>query len=279
MSAHETSLLEAASRRARWERVRRGVIVALGRITVLALCLVLWTTVSGRWLDHSLISDPREVLAAALDALVSGRLWPHLAQTLLEVALGYAIGATAGLGLALGVGLSETAQRVLRPFLTALYAIPKVAMAPLIIMWFGLGTSPKVFLAAAFVFFVVFMSGIAGVENVNPNHISVARVMGASRTAVLSKIVLPSIVPFLMTGLRLAIPEAFTGAVIGEFLAANRGVGYLINSAATQLNMAASFAAILVLLLLVMVFDVAVSMLERNALRWRPRIKEGAVLA
>jgi NitT/TauT family transport system permease protein len=82
-----------------------------------------------------------------------------------------------------------------------------------------------------------------------------------------------------MTGLRLAIPEAFTGAVIGEFLAANRGVGYLINSAATQLNMAASFAAILVLLLLVMVFDVAVSMLERNALRWRPRIKEGAVLA
>jgi len=270
MSSHETSLLEDAIRQARWERVRRGVTVALGRTAVLALCLVVWTVVSGRWLDRSLISDPGEVLAAAVDSLASGRLWPHLAQTLLEVALGYLIGATAGLGLALGVGLSDTAQRVLRPFLTALYAIPKVAMAPLIIMWFGLGTSPKVFLAGGFVFFVMFMSGIAGVENVNPNHVSVARVMGASRIAVLSKIVFPSIVPFLMTGLRLAIPEAFTGAVIGEFLAANRGVGYLINSATTQLNMAASFAAILVLLLLVMIFDVAVSMLERNALSWRP---------
>lgn len=279
MIALEKSLLEDASRRARRERLRRGLIVALGRITVLGLCLAIWTVVSGRWLDRNLISNPRAVFTAALDLVATGRLWPHLAQTLLEVAVGYVIGATTGLGLALGLGLSETAQRVLRPFLTALYAIPKVAVAPLIIMWFGLGPSPKVFLAGGFVFFLVFMSGIVGVENVNPNHISVARVMGATRTAVLSKIVLPSIVPFLMTGLRLAIPEAFTGAVIGEFLAANRGVGYLINSAAAQLNMAASFAAILVLLLLVMVFDVAVSMLERNALRWRQETKVGTALA
>ena len=276
LDAHQGSLLESAVGRDRSHELTRRITIGLGRALVLAFLLGAWTLASGRWIDSRFVSSPLPVLGSLLEMVVSGRLWPHLLQTLIEVSVGYVIGAVGAVTVALMVGLSDSAQRVLRPFLTALYAIPKVAVAPLIIMWFGLGISPKIFLAAGFVFFVVFMNTVAGIQNVNPHHVDVARVMGAGRVAVLWKVILPSAVPFLMTGLRLAIPEALMGAVIGEFLAANRGLGYLVNSAATELNMSVSLAAILVLLILVALIDLGVVFLENHLMRWRPRATAGS---
>jgi sulfonate transport system permease protein len=264
-------LLRRAADETRVKDTTRRAAVALGRAVVLALFLGGWGFVSGRWMDRQFVSDPRGVLAAFEGLVASGRLWPNLLQTLSEVLAGYAVGATLGILLAVLLAVADTAHRILRPFLIAFYSIPKIALAPLIIMWFGLGTAPKVILAAAFVFFVVFMNMAAGVRSVNDDLVRLVHVMGAGRSHLLWKVTLPSSVPYLMTGLRLAIPEALIGAVIGEFISANRGLGYLVNSAASQFNTAATLAAIVALLLIVVIMDVGVSLGERRLLRWRPR--------
>ena len=267
----EATLHDRALHDTRVHGLVRQVGIAVGRGVAIAVVLGFWAYVSGRWVDRQAVSDPTEVLDALVMLISTGRLWPDLWQTVMEVLSGYAIGAALGAALALLFALAPASKAVLRPFLLAFYSIPKIALAPLIVMWFGLGTAPKIILAAAFVFFVVFMNAVAGIDSVNPHHIQIVRVMGAGRVAVLRKIVLPTTIPFLIAGLRLAIPEALIGAVIGEFISANRGLGYLINAAASQFNTAVSLAAIVVLLAVVAIADLALGLVERHVLRWRPQ--------
>jgi NitT/TauT family transport system permease protein len=269
--AQEAALHARSLRQSRLDGLARQVGIAVGRGILIAVVLGTWAYLSGRWVDRQAVSDPAEVLDALIMLIATGRLWPDLWQTVIEVLSGYAIGAAIGAALALGLALAPAAKPVLRPFLLAFYSIPKIALAPLIVMWFGLGTAPKIILAAAFVFFVVFMNAVAGIDSVNPQQTQIVRVMGAGRIAVLRKVVLPTTVPFLIAGLRLAIPEALIGAVIGEFISANRGLGYLINAAASQFNTAVSLAAIVVLLAVVAIADFALGLVERHLLRWRPQ--------
>ena len=261
----------------RGARAVRHAGIVCGRAALLALFLGVWTYAVGRWIDPQFLSTPLDVLIALFGLVTSGRLWPHLMQTLVEVLSGYSLGAIFGAILALIVGLWEPVHRVLRPYLIAVYSIPKIALAPLIIMWFGLGTAPKVILAASFVFFLVFMNTAAGMRSVSQSHINVLRVMGASKLALLWKIMLPSSAPFLITGLRLSIPDAMIGVVIGEFMASNVGLGYLVNSAAAQFNTAVSLAAIVALLCIVTALDFLLSVTERWLFRWRPH--DGGVVA
>ena len=273
---HESALLVRADAAAMARTRTRRIGVACARGVILALCLGGWALASGRLVDAEFLSDPRSVMASFVDLVVTGRLFPHLLQTLGEVLAGYGIGVVLGVGLTLLVAAVEATHRVLRPFLVAFYSIPKIALAPLMIMWFGLGATPKVILAAAFVFFVVFMNMVAGVYEVSPHQANTLRVMGAGRLALLTKLVLPGTVPYLMTGLRLAVPEALIGAVVGEFIAANRGLGYLVGSAAAQFNTAATMAAIVALLLIVAAMDFGLELAERRLLRWRPAAVEAA---
>ena len=269
--AHEADLVERTGRQEAARARARQAGIAVGRAVLLAVALGMWGYASGRLVNAEFLSDPRAVLAAFVELVVSGRLFPHLWQTLLEVLGGYALGVTLAVGLTVLVAATPAAHRVLGPFLIAFYSIPKIALAPLIIMWFGLATAPKVILATAFVFFVVFMNMVAGVYAVNPQLAAAMRVMGATRRDLLIKLTLPSTVPHLMTGLRLAVPEALIGAVVGEFIAANRGLGYLVTSAAAQFNTAGTMAAILALLLIVVLMDLGLSIAERRLLHWRPR--------
>jgi NitT/TauT family transport system permease protein len=266
----EAGLLERTAAAVRVRRRVQQASVAAGRGVVLAMVLGLWALASGRLVDREFLSDPLAVLTALGQLAVSGRLWPHVGQTVVEVLAGYAAGVMLAVGLTVLVAAVPAAHRVLRPFLVAFYSIPKIALAPLIIMWFGLGLAPKILLAAAFVFFVVFMNMVAGVYSVKPELLAAVRVMGASPAVVLRKVTLPSAVPHLMTGLRLAVPEALIGAVIGEFIAANQGLGYLVTSAAAQFNTAATLAAIVALLVIVLVMDGMLGIAERRLLRWRP---------
>jgi NitT/TauT family transport system permease protein len=258
----EQKLKDAALRHVRRDRLIAGAGVAVGRALLIAAILGLWAYAAGRWIDHDTVSDPLAVLAALRGLVVTGRLWPDLWQTVMEVVAGYLAGATAGALFASLFALAPAVERVLRPFLIAVYAIPKIALAPLIVMWFGLGIAPKIILAGAFVFFIVFMNAVAGIESVNPHHVNIVRVMGAGRFAVLRKIVLPTAVPFLVLGMRLAVPEAMVGAVIGEFISANRGLGYVVYSASNELNTAVSMAALVVLVLVVALADVGLGLIE-----------------
>jgi NitT/TauT family transport system permease protein len=254
------------------ETRRQGLIehaaVAVGRAVLIGAILGLWAYAAGRWVDRQAVSDPVAVLDALYHLIETGRLWPELWQTVFEVLAGYVFGALAAVLMASLFAIFPTMEEALRPFLIAVYSIPKVALAPLIIMWFGLGDAPKIILAGGFVFFIVFMNVVGGIESVNRNHINIVRVMGGGRVAVLRKIVLPTAIPFLFLGLRLAIPEAMIGAVIGEFISASRGLGFLVYSASNELNTAVSMAALVVLVFVVAIGDILIGLVERV---WLPR--------
>jgi len=243
-------------------------VIAVGRAVLLAVVLIFWAYASGRWLDAKSVSDPWSVFSALIELISTGRLWPQLWQTVIEVFAGYVFGASAGIGCALIFALFPNSERIFGPFLLALYSIPKIALAPLIVMWFGLGIAPKIILAAMFVFFIVFMNALAGIQSVNRHHVNIVRVMGGTKFDLMSKVVLPTIVPFLLLGLRVSIPEAMTGAVIGEFIAASRGLGYLVYSASNEMNMAVSLAALVVLVLVVAIADFALGYIEKR-LPWQ----------
>lgn len=270
IAASEAALIERTAADVRSREARRVVAIFVGRVALLAVLLGFWSLASDRLISRQYVSDPFSVLQSTVGLFVSGRIWPHLWQTLVEISVGYAIGASLAVVFALMVGLSNTIQRVLRPFLLAFFAIPMIALAPLIIMWFGLGTTPKVILAAIFVFFMVFMNTVTGVENVNGDLINVATVMGANQIETLWKIIIPSTMPYLMTGLRMAIPEAVVGAVIGEFFASTRGLGFLVASSSRQFNMDVAMAGVIVLVMLVALAEFLLSRVEHNVLRYRP---------
>jgi NitT/TauT family transport system permease protein len=271
------ALLERGRSAAMQRRRSQRLIVLFGQAATILFLLGAWDLASGRLVDADAISDPVSVASALWSLVVSGRIWPDLWQTVEEVLLGFGFGSVIGLGLALGFALAPSAQAVLRPFLIAFYAIPKIALAPLIVMWLGLDTLPKVVMAATFVFFVVFMNAVGGIEAVNPQHVMLARIMSADRLTILRKIVLPSTLPFLLVGFRLAIPEAVIGAVIGEFIVSDRGLGHLVSSASSQFNMAVSLAAILVLLGIVVAADVLLSAIEQRTLRFQAGWANGPV--
>jgi NitT/TauT family transport system permease protein len=264
----EGVLHDQVVRETRRQELIEHAAVAVGRALLIGAILGLWAYAAGRWVDRQAVSDPVAVLDALYHLIETGRLWPELWQTVFEVLAGYAFGALAAVLMASMFAIFPTMEEALRPFLIAVYSIPKVALAPLIIMWFGLGDAPKIILAGGFVFFIVFMNVVAGIESVNRNHVNIVRVMGGGRVTVLRKIVLPTAIPFLLLGLRLAIPEAMIGAVIGEFISASRGLGFLVYSASNELNTAVAMAALIVLVVVVAIGDVVIGLLERV---WLPR--------
>jgi NitT/TauT family transport system permease protein len=268
---HESALLTAEADRARRAAQTDRLRILAGQLVLLALILGGWAWASGRVLDRLFLSDPVSVTKAFWAILLKGTLWYHLRFTLTETLLGYLIGAGLGLAGALAVSMIPAGEPVLRPFVILAYATPKIALAPLMIIWFGIGILPKVILAATFVFFVVFLSTLAGIATVPPQLVSVVRVMGAAPSAVFRKVVLPSALPFILTALRLTIPAALIGAVIGEFISSNRGVGYLINAASSRYATAEVFAGIGSLLVVVLCMNAGLSLLERSWSRWAPR--------
>jgi NitT/TauT family transport system permease protein len=266
----EGAIASRELRKASSRQRRATVLVGSWRVLVLLLLLGCWYAASGRLVSSLFVSNPVHVAKSFADETRSGVLLKDARVTLLEVLIGYSIGVGAALAAALLLSTSHALQRIVRPFLMAFYAIPKVALAPLMIMWFGLGTRPKVILAALFVFFVVFMSTLAGLEAVAKNLVNVARVMGANRRQLLFKIIFPSAIPNVVTALRIAIPGAMSGAIIGEFMAGNAGLGYLVQSAGAQFAAAPMLAGIFAILIIVLIIDSALAVAERSLLQWRP---------
>ncbi len=266
----EQALQASESARTRGAEKRRSRRVLTFQVFLLGLILTVWSLVSGRLVDGLFLSDPLSVAEAFWAMLRDGTLWFHLRFTLTEMILGYIVGATLGLLAAAVVSSLPWGEPIIRPFALAGFATPKVALAPVIIVWFGIGLLPKIVLAASLVFFIVYFNTLAGIRSVSPELISVARVMSASRAAMLTKIVLPNAMPFIITALRITVPAALIGAIIGELMSSNRGVGYLISAASTRYDTADVFAGIFGLLVFVLLLNSLLSTLELRLLRWRP---------
>jgi NitT/TauT family transport system permease protein len=243
--------------------------VWLYRVLLVAASLTAWQLASGSLLDPFWVSSPTSVFSTLLTWTANGQLEYHLFVTFKETFAGFLMGAAAGVLFALLVGTSDTVHRTVDPFVTAIYGVPKVALAPLFIMWFGIGLAPKIVLAAISVFFLVFFSTLRGVREVDAKMVDALRTMGASKLAIQRIVIFPSALPWLFTGLKLGLPYGFVGAVAAEMMASNAGIGYLTQNSAGQLDTAGVFAALFALMLVTTLLNGALGRLETFIFRWR----------
>ena len=253
------------------EQDRRRLAVLLGRILVGIALLAFWQFSSGRLIDPLFVSAPNLVGLRLWRWILDGTLWSNLSVTLYATALGFIIGALVGFVLGLVFGRYQTVADIFDPYITALYSIPKIALAPLFIIWFGIGIESKVAVSAAIVFFVVFLNTYAGVRDVNPLFIHATRIMGGNEAHVLQHVVIPSATSWVITGLKVSVPYALVGTVIGEFMSANRGIGYIIATATGLFDTTSVYAGLLVLGVVGAVINVALKHAETWLLRWKAR--------
>ena len=218
--------------------------------------------------------QPLEVLKKIWIWFSGGSIYLHLGVTLLETLLAFAIGTLLGLVLGLWLALSPTASTLADPYIKAMNAMPRVILAPIFAVWFGLGITSKVVFGITLVFFIVFFNVYQGVKEVSPVVLANARMLGASRKQLLRYVYLPSATSWVFSSLHTSIGLAFVGAVVGEYLGSARGVGYLIHQAEGVFDINTVFAGILVLTIFALVLDFMVTRVENRLLVWRPRAAE-----
>ncbi len=201
----------------------------------------------------------------------SGTIYPHLWVTLLETLLAFVIGTASGLGMGLWLALSPTASALLDPYIKALNSMPRVILAPIFAVWFGLDVASKVALGVTLVFFIVFFNVFQGVREVSFTVVANARILGASERQLLRHVYVPSAMSWVFASLHNSVGLAFVGAVVGEYLGSSRGVGYLILQAEGTFDINAVFAGIAVLTAFALLLDWLVTLVERRLLVWQPR--------
>lgn len=201
-------------------------------------------------------------------------IYPHLVITLAETMLAFGIGTLFGLGVGLWLALSPLASAIFDPYVKAANSMPRVILAPIFAMWFGLGIWSKVALAVTLVFFIVFFNVYQGVKEVSPVVLANARMLGANARQLLRTVYLPSATSWVFSSLHTSIGLAFVGAVVGEYLGSARGVGYLILQAEGTFDIDTVFAGIVVLTAFALVLDIFVGMIEKRLMKWQPKTGE-----
>jgi len=215
-----------------------------------------------------LLPPPEAVLRSFVDALGSGILWPHVRVTLIEAGLGVALGIAVAVVLGYLIVHVSFLDRALAPFLAASQALPVVAVAPILILWFGTGLLPKVLVCALIVFFPVLVTWAVGLRHIEPDLIGVANLAGANRWQLLWYVEAPLALPNLLGGVRIAFTLAVTGAVVGEFVSAKVGLGYLLKQAEFLYDTPLKFVALFCLMAIAAVGYTAVALIERAVLTW-----------
>ena len=254
-------------------RQREGWIVRISRLLLCVGLLGFWQLASGRLVSDFWISSPVGVFHGLIRLWNDGLLLPSIGATMLETVAGFVVGAAMGILLGVTLGVNRIIAKVLDPFLLGLYSLPRVALLPLFILWFGIGFQMKVVFTALLVFFPIFMNTLAGVRSVDHDLIDVLRVMGASRMDAIRKVFIPSALAWVFAGLRISVPFALIGAVVAEMFSSNKGLGYLISVTANQFDTAGLFAALGVTTALGLLLDAAVRLMERRLIRWQPAEK------
>jgi NitT/TauT family transport system permease protein len=251
-------------------RRRDNVIVVVARIGLAVGLLAFWEFASGRLVSDFWVSSPTGVFYALIRLWNEGLLATAIGDTIAETAIGFVLGAALGVFLGIGLGMNKVIARIFDPFLLGLYSLPRVALIPLFILWFGIGFKMKVIFTALLVFFPIFMNTLSGIRNVDHDLIDVLRVMGASRLDAVRKVFIPSALAWVFAGLRISVPFALIGAVIAEMFSSNVGLGYLISVTANQFDTGGLFATLGVTTVLGLILDGIVRILERWLVRWQP---------
>ncbi len=226
---------------------RPGLFVA--RLLIIGTFLLVWEAASGTIVNKFWISSPSAIVATLYRWIENGSLWLHLRATLISIGAGYALGCAGGIGIGLALGFLPRVYRIAAPYLSSLYSVPKIALAPLFVILLGIGLESKIALVAITVFFLVLYSTIDGINDIDREMVRALEIMGASRWEISTKIIIPGALSWILTGMRIAVRYASTAAILGELIAANSGLGFLIEYYAGQYNAAGVFAAVVVLVI------------------------------
>ena len=250
--------------------------INLWRIAILLALLGAWQALSGPVFDKFWLSRPSDIALSFMTAAKKGTLLSDILVTFHSTALGFLYGLISGLVLGLVLAQSEAIALVLKPFILAIYGIPRIALAPVFILWFGIGLTSKVMMAALATFLLVFFNTYEGVRSADIELRNVARVLGASGWRLFWYVTLPNASPWIIAGIRIAIPQALVAATVAEFIASFAGLGYRIMETTNTLNTAGTMRGILVLMVVVMLLNFVLDALEAHILRWRPKEHEAS---
>ncbi len=262
--------LALTSARRKWDRriVSRRIKILGVQITILLALILAWQFLVPE--DELPYFSHPDLVARRLVELLSGRAIYHdIGVTLAEIVLGYLLGVVAGLSLGFILGRSAFLSATFQPFIMGLYSVPKIALAPLFIVWLGLGMTSKVAVVFLSSFFLIFFSTYSGLQAVNEEFVRLARLMGASWPQTVARVILPATADKIFIGLKTAVPYAVIGAVIGEYIGSSEGLGYFILYASQTYDTPSLFAGIIILVAIVFFTNTVLSWLEKRLIRWR----------
>lgn len=241
------------------------------QIGLVGLFLAIWEVAArAKAIDPFYVSSPARIAKHVAVWINEGILFKHLWVTLSEAAAGLVVGMLLGLVFGFLFAANRRIDAVLQPFIGVLNALPRIAFAPLIILWFGLGFLSKVVIVVSLVFFVVFFNTYQGFKEVKPVLLKNARVLGASRSQIIRHIYLPATMTWIFASLRLSVGYAVIAAIVGEYIGASAGIGFLIDNAQSMFDSTGVMAGLAVLTLTVAVIDLAVRRIERHFAKWKP---------
>ena len=264
----EAPMTRTAGAPAAWRRLASPA--SLLRLGALAGFFGIWETAARTGLvDPLFAASPTLIVEKFYEMLADGSIWPHVAATAEVAAMGFGLSVAVGVPVGLVMGRVPLVASTVEPFVAALYASPQVAFLPLLIIWLGIGFSSKVALVFLGSFIIVLINTETGVVHVDPRLIETARSFTARERQILAKIVLPSALPFIIAGMRLAIGRALVMVVVAEIYASNKGLGYLIFQAGGMYDTAQVFVGVGILAAAGVTFNAALRALERRLAPWR----------
>ncbi|MFE5474760.1 MULTISPECIES: ABC transporter permease [unclassified Nocardia] len=244
------------------------------RAALIVLWLGSWELVASVWIDPFFYSKPSLIWDRLVEWFTEGTqfgsIWLQIFTTVQEAVLGFVIGTVAGVVLGTLLGRSRYWADVLAPFIKALNAVPRIVLASLFIIWFGLGLSSKVATVVVLVFFAVFFNAFTGAREVDGNVINNARILGASKRQILGSIVLPSATTWILSSLHTAFGFALIGAVVGEYAGASKGLGLLISNAQGTFDAAGIYAGMIIITVVALIAESLIGFAEGRLLKWRP---------
>jgi NitT/TauT family transport system permease protein len=241
----------------------------LRQLVAFALLLAIWEGADRAGLLNPLYApSPGKIGAALVELFSDGRIWPHLEATFTAALGGLALGIVVGIVLGVIAALIPAVAELLEPVMTLLNAIPRVILAPLFVIWLGIGLASKVALSFILVSVLIFFTVFSGIRQVDRRLVERIITLGGDRWALVRHVYLPSVTAWILSNLKVAVGFAFTGACVGEFVAATRGLGYLLSFAQSTYNAALMFALIFLILVVVLMIFAAAGRLEKYLLRW-----------
>ncbi len=246
-------------------------LLLLKQLSVFVIVVGAWEVLSAfQWIDPFFFSRPSAVVVRLYKWFTGGSIYLHIYITTMETLLAFLAGALLGVIFGFLFARIPSLASIFDPYVKIANALPRIALAPIFTLWFGLGILSKVVFGVTLVFFIVFFNTYRGIREVNPNILNNARMLGANERDLFRHVLMPSAMSWILASLHTSVGMALVGAVVGEYLGAARGLGYIIAQAEGVFDTTGVFAGLVVLSVFVLIIDMIVSILESRLLKWQP---------